>query len=190
AEAAGEERSEEEEEAAERSSGCKVRQKRSRAAGGHDQPDGKARGKDDRVREQSVLRVDGPEQGERRGEDGTEKRLAPEAERAEARGDEGDSGHDHEDAQVAGRQKLGERPRLDRGRIGLGDGLGLGAGLGHRKRGGAHQLLSAWKTDTTAGPRMTTNRAGKIMKTSGNSILIGAFCAACSASARRRLRIS
>src|SRR4029077_16401381 len=44
--------------------------------------------------------------------------------------------------------------------------------------------------DTTAGPRMTTNRAGKIMKTSGKSILIGAFCACCSAAARRRLRIS
>ena len=34
---------------------------------------------------------------------------------------------------------------------------------------------SALKIETSAGPRMTTKRAGKIMKTSGNSILIGAF---------------
>jgi hypothetical protein len=34
------------------------------------------------------------------------------------------------------------------------------------------------------------NMAGKIMNTSGKSILIGAFCACCSTCARRRLRIS
>ena len=37
-----------------------------------------------------------------------------------------------------------------------------------------------------AGPSSTTNIAGKIRSTSGNRILIGAFCARSSADARRR----
>ena len=41
-----------------------------------------------------------------------------------------------------------------------------------------------------AGSRSTTNIAGKIRKTSGNSILTGAFCARSSAAALRFLRIS
>src|SRR5262249_477058 len=71
AEAAGEERSEEEEEPAERCTGGQVGEERSRAAGGHDQPDCKARRKDDRVREKSVSRIDGSEQDKRGAEDRT-----------------------------------------------------------------------------------------------------------------------
>src|SRR5919198_60566 len=42
----------------------------------------------------------------------------------------------------------------------------------------------------SAGPRSTTNMAGKIRKTRGKRILIGAFCARSSAFALRRRRIS
>src|SRR5262249_42363229 len=123
-----------------------------------------------------------------RTEEGPEESLTAEAEGGEASADKGDSSHHDEDAQVVRRQELGERATLDR--CGLGGRLLLDGGLGQGNRGNAHQPLSAWKMDTTAGPRMTTNRAGKIMKTSGKSILIGAFCACASAAARRRLRIS
>src|SRR4029077_8147280 len=93
-----------------------------------------------------------------------------------------------EDSRATGRQELTQRGPLDR--RGLGSGLGLGDGLGPGNRRDAHQPLSACMMEMTAGPRMTTNSAGKIMKTSGKSILIGAFCACCSTAARRRLRIS
>ena len=49
--------------------------------------------------------------------------------------------------------------------------------------------LSEFMIRGTAGPRMTTNSAGKMRNTIGNSILIGAFCAASSARCRRRIRI-
>ena len=45
--------------------------------------------------------------------------------------------------------------------------------------------LKILPSEYTAGPSSTMNIAGKIRKISGNSILIGAFCARSSAFARR-----
>ena len=92
-------------------------------------------------------------------------------------------------ARRAGRQRA-RAAAAARPAAGSATGSGWAAGSGTGIVGTLISRLSAWKMDTTAGPRMTTNRAGKIMKTSGKSILIGAFCACCSAAARRRFRIS
>src|SRR5262245_16864308 len=105
-----------------------------------------------------MLDIDGGEQHERRAEDGSEQGLAAEAEGSEARGDEGKRRNHDEDAQIPGREELGERPRLDHGRLGLGRRLWRRGGVRHGDSRHAHQLLSAWKMETTAGPRMTTNR--------------------------------
>src|SRR5439155_6863660 len=48
----------------------------------------------------------------------------------------------------------------------------------------------AFKIWIAAGPSSTTKIAGKIRRTSGNSIFVGAFCARSSACCRRRFRIS
>ena len=171
------------------SPGSEVREEVAGSARGDDQPDREARRQDDRVRQQLVLEVDRREQDERRAEDGAEERVAAEAEPGEARDDERD--RRHRDDRAERRRSAGARERraLDlRRRLGAGSGWAVGSGTGIV--GTLISLWSAWKMDTTAGPRMTTNRAGKIMKTSGKSILIGAFCACCSACARRRLRIS
>src|SRR5215204_1845851 len=53
-----------------------------------------------------------------------------------------------------------------------------------------HDPPTAARNAKIAGPSSTTNMAGKIRKTSGNRILIGAFCARSSAWARRRFRMS
>src|SRR5262249_13113909 len=112
-----------------------------------------------------------------------------EPERREACNDEDDRRAGDEYALVASGQELPKRRPFDL-RGGLGRGLWRCVGFRHRNGRGAHQVLRAWAMETMAGPRMTTNSAGKIMKTSGKSILIGAFCACCSTCARRRFRIS
>src|SRR5207245_1280352 len=93
-----------------------------------------------------------------------------------------EAGRDDKDAQAVGRHERRER--------GADGGGGLGARLLAPDLRCGHKLLGGWWVEPMDGPSSRTNRAGKIMKTSVKSILMGAFCACGSARALRRLRIS
>src|SRR3954462_10626757 len=161
-------------------------EERARGGCGDDEADRQHGGKDDVVGQQVVLEVDRSKQRERWAQNGAEQRVTGEAELHEAADDERDAQHRDTRRAATGWKQFPQRPArlLDRRRLN---------GFAHDAHAlndiGLHHP-SASRTEMTAGPRMTTNIAGKIMKTSGKRILIGAFCAFPSAAARRRSRIS
>ena len=86
-----------------------VRREQARSTDQQDDGDRERRGQHDRVREQSVLRVDRGQEDESGAEDCADERPRAEAEGGEAPGERRDAGGDDENAQAAGRQEFRER---------------------------------------------------------------------------------